>query len=339
MNNSYPDKIIVLSFFLMLGTLAAKAQLPKDYEVATWSGFKTAAVTYTFDDNTANQLPVALPLFDKYDFKATFFPVIDWNPDWAAFKKAAENGHEIGSHTVSHANLSTLGTDKQKTELEKSQSIINSEIPDAKCVTIAYPFCSVGDLPLIQKYYIAGRICSQAIEPATPADFYRISSIIAGSQGTIKTASDFNAKVESAKESKGWCVFLIHGVDDDHGFSPLNSAELANHLQYLKAHENDYWVATFGNVVKYIKERNSVKLSEIVSSADTLKLTVSDSLDQTVFNVPVTIRRKLPEGWKLAQVFSGKKQIRSEVVSDKNGYYLVFDAVPDGNELFLVKLE
>lgn len=177
MKKRYCIEFFIVPFILILGTFASTAQVTKGYEVATWQGFKPAAVTYTFDDNTTNQLPVALPLFDKYDFKVTFFPVIDWNPDWAAFEKATENGHEIGSHTVSHPNLSTLSTDKQEQELEKSQSIINGEIPEAKCVTIAYPFCSVGDLALIQKYYIAGRICSQAIEPSTPTDFYRIRSI------------------------------------------------------------------------------------------------------------------------------------------------------------------
>lgn len=37
------------------------AQVNPAYEVATWRGFKTAAVTYTLDDNTSNQLLVAIP--------------------------------------------------------------------------------------------------------------------------------------------------------------------------------------------------------------------------------------------------------------------------------------
>lgn len=332
-------KYVVSVFLMVWGVSGLNAQIPQAYEMATWQGFKKAAVTYTFDDNTANQLPVALPLFDKYNFKATFFPVIDWNPDWATFKKAAENGHEIGSHTVSHANLGSLGSDKQEVELQKSQSIINSEIPDAKCVTVAYPFCSVGDPAIIQKYYIAGRICSQAIEPSTPADFYRISSIIAGSQGMVKTASDFNAKVEAAAKSGGWCVFLIHGVDDDHGFSPLKSTELAAHLKYMNDHANDYWIGTFGNLVKYIKERDTLQLSELVLSADSLKLTVSDKLDKSVYNVPVTIRRKLPEGWKALQIFTAGNPIKSEIVKTGSGKFVVFDVVPGQDEFYLVKLE
>lgn len=338
MKNRLLKNLLLIS--LVVGAASGlKAQILQAYEVANWYGFKTAAITYTFDDNTANQLQVALPLFDKYNFKATFFPVIDWNPDWTTFKKAAENGHEIGSHIVSHANLGTLDAGKQETELQKSQSIINSEIPDAKCVTIAYPFCAIGDVSLIQKYYIAGRICSQAIEPSTPADFYRISSIIAGSQGIVKTASDFNAKVEFAAKSGGWCVFLIHGIDDDRGFSPLKSTELAAHLKYMNDHAKDYWVGTFGDVVKYIKERNAIKLSEVIVSADSLKLTVSDNLDKSVYNVPVSIRRKLPEGWKSAQVFTAGKQIKSEIVTTENGKFVVFDAVPGQNDIFLAKLE
>ena len=49
-------------------------------EVGTWHGFRDAAVTHAFDDNTSTQLPVAVPLFDAFGFEATFFVVTNWGP-------------------------------------------------------------------------------------------------------------------------------------------------------------------------------------------------------------------------------------------------------------------
>lgn len=327
---------LCLFFFSVSGVFG---QVAKDYEVATWHDFKTAAVTYTFDDNTSNQLPVAIPLFDQYNFKVTLYPVINWVSDWSGLKKAAENGHEIGSHTVSHPVLSTLSVENQEKELQQSQSAINSNIPDASCVTIAYPNCVTGDLATVQKYYIAGRICSGAIVPPTPSDFYNISSIAAGSQSSVKLARDFNDKVTLAKVSNGWCVFLLHGIDDDKGYSPLASTELAAHLKFMNDNSQDYWVATFGNVVKYIRERNAVSITETVLNSDSLKLLVKDNLDHSIYNLPVTLRRKLPEGWTSVHVYAGKKQIKSEISLIGNGKYVVFDAVPDQDDIYLVKMD
>lgn len=96
------------------------------YEVATWPGFRQGAVRFTFDDNCPNQLSVVMPMFDQYGFKMTFFTVINWGPNWNTLRAAASNGHEIASHTVSHASLGTLTDDQQITELKNSQDAINS---------------------------------------------------------------------------------------------------------------------------------------------------------------------------------------------------------------------
>lgn len=313
------------------------AQIATDYEIAAWYQFKTAAVSYTFDDNTAKQLPVALPLFDQYNFKITLNTVTGWNPDWSELQKASLNGHEVASHTISHPVLNTLSIADQEKELQQSQSTINANITTAKCLTTAYPNCVLGDLATIQKYYIAGRICSGTIIPPKPSDFYRLSSIIAGTQGSVKTAQDFNNKVVSAKTSKGWCVFLIHGIDDDGGWSPVQSSELGTHLKFMNENTNDYWVGTFADVVKYIKERNAISLSEVAVNADSLKLSVSDNLDHEIYNVPVSIRRILPAGWPNAHVYTEGKLINSSVSTVGTKTYIVFDVIPGQNELFLSK--
>ncbi|RZK52922.1 MAG: hypothetical protein EOO59_13055, partial [Hymenobacter sp.] len=255
---------------------ALRAQTTSPYEVATWRGFKTAAVTYTLDDNTGNQLPVAIPLFDQYGFKTTLFTVTNWGPNYAGLRTASANGHEVTSHTVTHPSLGTLTVAQQVAELQNSQATIKANVPTARCETVAYPNCSLGDVPTIQASYIAGRICSGQIMPATPPDFYNLSSIITGTTGSVQTAADFNARVAAAKTAKGWCVFLTHGINGDGGYSPTQSTELAAHLAYMNTNSADFWVGTFADVVKYIKERNAATLTETTISATQLNLTVAD---------------------------------------------------------------
>ena len=132
-------------------------------------------------------------------------------------------------------------------------------------------------------------------------------------------------------------MFLFHGIDDDGGYSSIPSPELGSHLEYMNSNITDYWIATFDHVVKYIKERNAVSLTEFVISPDSLQLTVSDNLDDTIYDVPVSIRRILPSNWKDARVYDNKELIPSEIIMVEAERYLVFDAIPDRGQIYLSK--
>jgi hypothetical protein len=332
-----PQRLALLLATTLGSSLPLAAQVNPAYEVATWRQFKTAAVSYTLDDNTSNQLPVAIPLFDQYNFKTTLFTVTNWGPNWAGLRAASANGHEVTSHTVSHPSLGTLTVAQQLTELQQSQIIIKTNVPTAKCETVAYPNCVLGDLPTIQTYYIAGRVCSGAIIPSSPTDFYNLSSIITGNTGSVQTAAAFNSRVEAAKTAKGWCVFLTHGIDADGGYSPTQSTELAAHLAYMNTNRADYWVATFSDVVKYIKERNAAVLTETTVSADILTLTVTDNLADNVYNVPITVRRQLPTAWSNASLTAGSTPVASTITTVNGTKYIVFEVTPDQGEIRLTK--
>ena len=191
---------LLISISLTLISITVFGQiLPSTYQKGTWRDFKTAAVSYTFDDNTSNQIPVAVPLLDNYGYKATFFAVTQsMNPNWTNLKNVANNGHEVGSHTVTHADLSNSNVSTQDTELKNSQSTIQSQIANKKCVSFAYPNCNTGDMATLKKYYINGRTCSGQIISNNPTDFYRLSSIICGNTG-VNTANDMNTRATSAK--------------------------------------------------------------------------------------------------------------------------------------------
>lgn len=325
-------KHYLLLLISLLAAFQANAQIAANYEVGTWKDFKTAAVSYTFDDNLPGQQSTALPLFDKYGYKITFFTVTTGaagaNPNWTNIKKASDNGHDISSHSVSHPqNLAT--TSNEENEYSSSKNIIIQNVPSTKCQTIAYPNCNIGTISLMQKYFIAGRVCDGQIMGKTPSDFWRLSSIITGSTGSVNTESTWNGKVTSAKSSGGWCVFLTHAIDNESGYSPTSSSELTKHLTFMNTNKADYWVGTFTNVVKYIKERNALNLTEVTVTADSLRITPTDNLDNAIYDAALTIRRKLPTNWTEAKVYQGSTLVTSSIVTISNVKYVVFDVVPD----------
>ncbi|MFO7448185.1 MAG: polysaccharide deacetylase family protein [Ignavibacteriaceae bacterium] len=326
-------------FFFLFSHYCFSQSVVSPYEVGTWQGFRPAAISYTFDDNTPNQLAVAVPMFDEFDFKLTLFTVMNWGPNWTGLQSAASNGHEIASHTVTHASLTNLSDTQQTTELKNSYETINSRITGQNCLTIAYPNCNVAKYDLVRPYYIAARGCQGFIEGKTPGDFMNISSIICGSQGPVKIASDFKDRADNAANQKGWAVYLVHAIDGDNGYSPLVSTELRASLEYLKENENKFWVQTFANVVKYIRERNALSVSDSVISGDSIIVFVTDTLDNSIYNYPVTIRRPVPENWDTLSITQNDTIIDYQIVNDDSVSYIMFDIIPDNGDVILVKNE
>jgi len=332
------NAILLMFIFLEVVNAGYAGTVAWPYEVGNWPGFRTAAVTYTFDDGCSNQYAIAIPMFNEFGFKMTLYPVINWGPNWTALQSAAAVGHEVGSHTMSHPNLSGMTIADQTTELVNSQNTINSNIPGQQCVTLAYPYCAPSDQTLTSTYYIAARHCQGAIEANTPSNFYTISSIICGNSGAgPNTPADFNAKFASVAVSKGWCVFLIHGIDNDGGYSPLPSTVLKASLQYLDARRSTFWVATFANAVRYIRERNAVSVTESSNSGISITLQVTDTLNNAIYNYPVTIRRPLPTGWLSASVSQNGQAVNTSIVEVGPTKYVMFDVVPDGGDVVLSK--
>ena len=331
------NTILLFAALFVTGSVGYCGSIDYPYEVGNWRGFRTAAVTYTFDDNTSKQLPVAIPIFNEFGFKATLYPVINWGPNWTGLQNAAAVGHEVGSHTVSHPNLGSLPIADQNTQLLNSKNTINSYIPGQQCLTLAYPYCVPSDLTLTSTYYIAARHCQGAIELNTPSNFYQISSIICGSAGSVNSTSAFITKFTSAASSNGWCVFLLHGIDSDGGYSPLSSTILRESLQYLDDRRGTFWEETFLNVVRYIRERNAVSVTETSNTGDTITLQVTDTLDNTIYNYPVTIRRPLPANWPSAVVTQNGEAVDTYVLMVNSVRYVMFDVVPDGGDVVLTK--
>lgn len=317
--------LAVLLNALMVPVLAG---VESPFEVGTWGNFCDGAISHTFDDNTAGQISTAQPMFDEKGFKMTFFICTGWGADWSNLKKAFEKGHEIASHTVDHSSSSQGFRDAKKK--------IQDEIPGEMCITVAYPNCQQNGVD-ISPYYIAGRNCDGAVNSAKPQNFAQISSTLVGYGSQqyspkLNTASQFNQIADNAISSKGWATTCHHGFgSDNHDFANTDANEFKEHLDYLDQNRDKIWCETFGNVARYIKERDAVSLSVTSSDDNSITVSVTDNLDNSIYNYPLSIRRPLPDGWTDPVVTQDGEEVEFSV-EDNN---IVFKAVPDGGEVVI----
>ena len=327
--NVVPGFLIVCFLGALVSTPSAANK--SDFEVGTWGNFCKGAFTHTFDDNTVNQTKVAQPLFDAKGFHMTLFTVTGSNQfpvNWDNMKNAFDNGHEIASHSATH------GVPMSSGELSPSQETIRENVPGEMCVTLAYPNCSYISESEVSKYYIAARVCDDKIVDSTPSNFYQISSFLSGG-GNLSGASAFNAKVDEAANKNGWCVLLHHGVGSGDYLAYTEVADIEGNLDYLDKNRDRIWVESFGNVVRYIKERNAAEIEVVSSSDESIIIKVTDDLDDSLFNYPLSIRCLLPEGWDTADVTQEGKDIEDTIVTANAKEYIMFKAVPDGGEVII----
>lgn len=271
-----------------------------EYKVSEWPEAAKCAISFTFDDDCANQLTVGVPLFAKYDRCATFYLVRDWAGDnWAAWNEAAAAGHEIGCHTVSHPNLAQLGDAEVEAQLKDCQQMLDSVIEQKHLPTLAYPFCDVPkNMKIVSDNYIAARVCDGRIEPSNPADMSKISSFMVGKFYPFNSCDSLVKLFERTREANGWCTLTFHELDNGPGYSPFPGDELDKTLAYLTNEENGsvYWVAPFAEVARYILRRNATTIEETATTADSFTFKVK-TLPAIYDNEVITIERNIPEGW------------------------------------------
>jgi peptidoglycan/xylan/chitin deacetylase (PgdA/CDA1 family) len=128
------------------------------------------AVILTFDDGYKSQYTNAKPILDKYGYKATFYIIcndvenngqLKWEDITALYKE----GHDIGSHTMNHADLSQTSKKETQYEIgESKQCLLDHGI---NATSFAYPFNGGSDeaavVNTVAKYYDIARTANDPL--------------------------------------------------------------------------------------------------------------------------------------------------------------------------------
>ncbi len=101
------------------------------------------AVAITFDDGYLDAYTTALPILQQYGYPATFYIVSDFvgqpgYAGWEELRAMHRAGMELGAHSVSHPDLTTLGLEDLRDQVARSGARI-SEMIGAPVRSFCYP--------------------------------------------------------------------------------------------------------------------------------------------------------------------------------------------------------
>ena len=329
-------KTKIITLILALLTLTMQAQ-----EIATWQGFRKGAASFTFDKGAPSHVSDAGPLFKKYGYKATFFLVYNWNPNWSGFQGLADEGHEIGSNSNSHPNNMT------GEEASSKNNIAGKIKQKYGIITVAYPNCNVPDETAVLQNYVAGRICNgswKGIDDVMGTDgpdtWSIVPALMTGAEGSVRSTSDFTGKMQAAIQKNGWVAFLTNGFqgkqNGNANYSPTDINAIDGALRWAQQNDKDIWIAPLGHVAMYIKERNAstfeLKGSDTRTRTYSLTHNIADNVSP--YDYPLSLRVPLPEGWSDVEVRQNGAKLEHKV----DGGYVYFDAVPNAGDIVVQRV-
>ena len=190
-------------------------------------------VTLSFDDASHTVYDTAFPILDSHGIPATFYFMTSFlNDQWKAKLKDLENhGWEIGSHSRTHPNLTTLNDQELIEEL--SQSKADLEGAGLTITGFAYPFGAGGEdaavLRQVKEYYSYAR----SVRPGNNAPIikqYALKTQATTSSTHIETMKGW---IDLAIAEKQHLIILMHTVDDTgnvYSISPAVLEELASYI-------------------------------------------------------------------------------------------------------------
>ena len=235
----------------------------------TWPEGRKMALTLTFDDARLSQIDTGIPLLDKYGVKATFYispeNMIKRSDKW---KKASQNGHEIGNHSLLHPcsgnftwsrsrALEDYTLERMMNELDSASRFVTEKL-GLHPVSFAYPcgqtFIGRGInvqsyVPLIAFLFESGRGWLNEA-PNDPA-FCDLSQLN-GTELDGKSIDQVLKLIESAKTNGYWLILAGHEMDEE-GFQTSQLKTIESICKYATDPANGIWIDNVHNIASYIK--------------------------------------------------------------------------------------
>jgi len=222
--------------------------------------FAEPLVSVTFDDGWASAYNNGLPLLSKYHVRTTQFllPGEFDDPNYASIDQAhsmKKAGHEIGSHTVDHKNLTTLDETDVNNQLEVSKSMLQKENLVPAHVNFASPNSAVNDqvIQSVKKSYASHRNTLADIGNGMTAADVNLGpvlprySIIGFSVRNNTTIDQIKQALDYTKKHNGWLVLVYHQVDDSNELFSINKSTFESQLRLVA--QSKIKIVTIGDVM------------------------------------------------------------------------------------------
>ncbi len=362
--------LMMIKQLLFILFVSAQFSFSQDYGMMRFTNYaddRQSAFSLTFDDGLLTHFENVRPILNQYGFKGTFYvlppylteslPGIWRYGTWPGFQTMAFEGHEIGSHTMRHFDLTSLpwgDVNDDSTllyELFQSKIFIEQKIPAEKCISLNYPYTlhnshvdSAASL-----FYENGRTLGQIPNDSslTWEKWYGLKAkVVLFNQPRNSVDDDLDELLtflewtQNSINNHKWGMIIIHDVlpfnqlqdSSNQGiYEPVTNewlTELCNFL-WARSSNKEVWVETVGNITRYIKERDAAQYQIIWASNQLIEITLTDNLIDEIYNYPLSAYIKVPGEWNYVRLQQGNFVDTLEVIEKGLDWVVLAKVRPD----------
>ncbi len=196
-------------------------------------------VSFTFDDGYESVYTTAFPILEKYGQVGTVYvvPQVVGTEGYLTreqLHELADAGWEIGSHSMTHADLTAIALHEAELELATSKAWL--EGAGFRVHSFASPYGKYNDqvVELIKKYYLSHRTSWPRGFNELPLDGesrYRLKNVWTDSETSVEEVKEW---VDRSREARGLLIFSFHriGESGEYNWDPEQLEAVA---QYVSA--------------------------------------------------------------------------------------------------------
>jgi hypothetical protein len=278
-------------------------------------------------------------------------------------------GHSVQSHTWQHPNEytsssepkepwdymypSTTTAEYYRDDYEHArgwiQTTLQTTLPEYRVLALAYGN-GRGPEAVGRLFYIACRGVMSGRSAINRAGKTNYNHVMSDSISTAVTLTNMNSRLAAIVdptrtiEYGGW--YCVHGhtimgdASNSTGSGNISrgvwTALFTNTLGTAASPtplRQKLWIDTFVNVAKYGQERDSATLTVTANEAGYIKYTLTDEMDDTIFDYPLTVKFKVPDSWNAPNAVQNGQSLPCTVITEGEDKYVLVKTVPDKGEV------
>jgi len=324
---------------------------------------KQAIWTFTTDDGLYNSVVQYNNLFKKYELKGSVGlnsnsiqdtdNGLNWISQngfhfycgtWDLWKALLADGKfDIVNHSASHYNLTEISSSQLDSEINGARATLLSRFNRQPVLGFISPFGQSNNsaTSVIRQQHFADRSFDEGTNSLDPSNdlWYNLLTYSAVADVSVNT---MNSWIDSTIADKEWCIETWHGILCDATasetlWSPPTYDICEGHLSYVANNLDKLWNATYTEAIQYIRERQNATLSVLSNNSTQIQLSLIDSLDNTLFNYPLTLKVQVPNNWASVSVMQNGNSKNIVPVTESGITYIYFDAIPDQGNIEITK--
>ena len=336
-------------------------------EICKVKGGARAIANFTFDDGLVRTANALEELCEKYNCMASLMLTTHrLNDETAAMWNALFDKGHLRPESHSHAHMYLNSTHPENhteeimtKEIDGSFELLKKYFPKYDCLGFAIPYSSY--VPVAMEHvrrssyavrsgtcvlaYESARGMMQSLDPTFDRELGSWYSTLSVRMMPEKKVYDMLSPeniigyLEQCVRDGGWFISVAHGVVEGENLD-ITVDDLgkifAKAEEYAKC--GDLWVTDFSTAIKYVRERQntSLTLTDNSDGSVTVELNMADKteddlpLPREVFNLPLTVKLELPEGYTRAEYKEEGKTVSALMKNEDGRRYGYVDIAPSG---------